>query len=131
MGDLFGGGGFFWGEGGIIFGGVGDDFLFFPYPIFFLHESFSYGLIRLPPEFQHPRQTPSGRKVRAWKKEEEERKKNNAKFSGHYIRPRTHNVRAQALRSHQCKVNQFPLDRSQKNTIGPKPTIIYFIFTNI
>ena len=31
-----------------------------------------------PPEFQLPRQTPSGRKVC------EERRKNNAKFSGHY-----------------------------------------------
>ena len=26
---------------------------------------------------------------------------NNAKFSGHYVRPLTHNVRAHALRSHQ------------------------------
>ena len=37
--------------------------------------------------------------------EEEERKKkkknNNAKFSGHYVYPRTETVRAHALRSHQ------------------------------
>ena len=31
----------------------------------------------------------------------ERKKKNNAKFSGHYVHPRTHNVRAHALRSHQ------------------------------
>ena len=35
------------------------------------------------------------------KKKKEGRKTNNAKFSGHYIRPRTHNVRTHALRSHQ------------------------------
>ena len=33
------------------------------------------GQIRLPPEFQLPRQTPSGRKVSGKKKEKEERKK--------------------------------------------------------
>ena len=31
----------------------------------------------------------------------ERRKKNNAKFSGHYVCPRTQNVSAHALRSHQ------------------------------
>ena len=38
-----------------------------------------------------------------WKerKKKKERKNNNAKFSGHYVRPRTHNVRSHALRSHQ------------------------------
>ena len=30
-----------------------------------------------------------------------ERRNNNAMFSGHYVCPRTHNVRVQALRSHQ------------------------------
>ena len=30
-------------------------------------------------------------------------KKNTAKFSGHYVRPHTQNVRAHALRSHQLK----------------------------
>ena len=29
------------------------------------------------------------------------KKKNNAKFSGHYVYPRTETVRAHALRSHQ------------------------------
>ena len=29
------------------------------------------------------------------------KKKNNAKFSGHYVCPRTHNVRAHSLCSHQ------------------------------
>ena len=33
--------------------------------------------------------------------EERRRKKNNAKFSGHYVYPRTETVRAHALRSHQ------------------------------
>ena len=32
---------------------------------------------------------------------EEKKEKNNAKFSGNYLRPRTHNVRVHALRSHQ------------------------------
>ena len=32
---------------------------------------------------------------------EEEEKKNNAKFSGHYFHQRTHNVRAHSLRSDQ------------------------------
>ena len=35
------------------------------------------------------------------KEEKEKRRKNNAKFSGHYVRPRTHNMRAHALRSHK------------------------------
>ena len=52
-----------------------------------------------PPEFQLPKQNPSGRKVCAWK--EERRRKNNDKFSGHYVRPCPHNVHAHALRSHQ------------------------------
>ena len=29
------------------------------------------------------------------------RRKNNAKFSGHYVRPNTHNVRAHAIRFYQ------------------------------
>ena len=37
------------------------------------------------------------------KKKEEKERKNNAKFSSHYVRPRTHNVRVHALRSHQFK----------------------------
>ena len=43
--------------------------------------------------------------VEGKKKERRRRRKNNAKFSGHYVCPRTHNVRAHALRSHQF-VNQ-------------------------
>ena len=31
----------------------------------------------------------------------EGKRKNNAKFSGQYVRPRTHNVRVHALRSYQ------------------------------
>ena len=34
-------------------------------------------------------------------KKERIRKKNNAKFSGHYVRPHTHNVRAHALCLHK------------------------------
>ena len=34
-------------------------------------------------------------------RKKKERKKNNAKFSGHYVYPRTETVRAHALRSHQ------------------------------
>ena len=37
-----------------------------------------------------------------WK---ERKKKNNAKFSGHYVYPRTETVRAHALRSHQFQKN--------------------------
>ena len=35
--------------------------------------------------------------------EEEKERKNNAKFSGHYVRPRMHNVCVHTLRSHQKK----------------------------
>ena len=35
----------------------------------------------------------------------QKRKKNNAKFSGHYIHQRTHNVCAHALRSHSAHTN--------------------------
>ena len=35
------------------------------------------------------------------------RKKNNAKFSGHYVCPRTETVREHALRSHQHTQTQF------------------------
>ena len=35
------------------------------------------------------------------RKKEEKERKNNAKFSGHYVRPRTNNLRSQALGSHQ------------------------------
>ena len=36
----------------------------------------------------------------------EGKKKNNAKFSGHYVRQRTHNVRAHALRLDQYNCNE-------------------------
>ena len=46
----------------------------------------------------------------------EAKRKNNAKFSGHYVRPRTHNVRAHELRSHQKERHRqtalmFPLEK--------------------
>ena len=37
-------------------------------------------------------------------KKKERKKNNNAKFSGHYVYPRTETVRAHALRSHQLTV---------------------------
>ena len=46
-----------------------------PYPNFFGHESSILGQIRLPPEFQLPRQTTSGRKVHGRKEKEERRTK--------------------------------------------------------
>ena len=58
-------------------------------------------------------QTPSGRKVHGRK--ERRRRRNNAKFSGHYVRPRTHNVCMHALRSHQLYV----LEISLKRIVGP------------
>ena len=38
------------------------------------------------------------------KKKKKRKRKNNAKFSGLYVRPRTHNVRAHGLRSQQNKI---------------------------
>ena len=35
------------------------------------------------------------------RKKKKKKKNNNAKFSGHYVYPRTETVRAHALRSHQ------------------------------
>ena len=52
-----------------------------------------------PPYFNFLGKPLLGEKER--KKKEEGRKKNNANFSGHYVRPRTHNVRAHGLHSHQ------------------------------
>ena len=37
-------------------------------------------------------------------RKERRKRKNNAKFSGHYVRPRTHNVRAHALRLQHNKI---------------------------
>ena len=51
----------------MLFWGAGD--FFGVSGIFFVHESSSYGQIRLTPKFQLPRQTPSGRKVCGRKKE--------------------------------------------------------------
>ena len=57
-------------------------------------------------KIQNRRQTHSGRKISGRKEKEEERKKkkNKAKFSGNYVRPRTHAQRscaAHALHSQQ------------------------------
>ena len=53
-------------------------------------------------KIKNRRQIPSGRKVCGRKKKKERKKKNNAKFSGHDVRPRTHNECAHALHLHQC-----------------------------
>ena len=42
-----------------------------------------------------------GEKYVEGKKEKERKSKNNAKFNGHYVHPRMHNVCGQALHSHQ------------------------------
>ena len=42
-----------------------------------------------------------GEKYVEGKRKKRKRRKNNAKFSGHYVRPRPHNVRTHALRLHQ------------------------------
>ena len=50
--------------------------------------------------------------------EEEERKRkknNNAKFSGHYVYPRTETVRAHALRSHQFEFKHAILNMRARN----------------
>ena len=41
-----------------------------------------------------------------WK--EKRKRKKNAKFSGHYVRPRMHNVCAHALRLHQLLSKTLP-----------------------
>ena len=43
---------------------------------------------------------PEDLEVRAWK-ETEKRRKNNVKFSGHYVRLRTHYVRSEIVVDHQ------------------------------
>ena len=63
---------------------------------FFCAKSYFFCYLERHAKIQNRRQTPYGRKVRAWKKE----RKNNAKFSGHYDRSHTHNVHAHALRSY-------------------------------
>ena len=50
------------------------------------------------------------------------RKKNNAKLSGQYVRPRTHNVRAHALPSHQ--LNCFITKTNKSNIYKLSPKII-------
>ena len=45
------------------------------------------------------------KKEKKEKKEEEKKTNNNAKFSGHYVCPRTETIREHALRSHQLICN--------------------------
>ena len=68
--------------------------------------------------------------------------KNNAKFSGHYVQPRTHNVRVHALRSHQNSTNRLfvhiiilhllhpyivTIKKLKYNKISPVPLIVLLI----
>ena len=53
-----------------------------------------------PPNFNFLGKPLLGEKYVEGRKKKKERK-NNAKFSGHYVCPRTHYVRAHTLRSHQ------------------------------
>ena len=56
--------------------------------------------LMIPPNFNFLGKPLLGEKYVEGKKKEKERK-NNAKFSGHYVCPRTETVREHALRSHQ------------------------------
>ena len=74
-----------------------------PLPHFFLCANL---LVRVklgyPPNFNFLGKPLLGEKyVEGRRKKEEERKKNHAEFSGHYVCPRTENVRAHALCLHQ------------------------------
>ena len=60
----------------------------------FLAKTYFFCYLERHAKIQNRRQTPSGRKVSGRKEKE---RKNNAKFSGRYVRPRTHNVRAHVL----------------------------------
>ena len=73
------GGIFFWGGGPLT-------------PFFFCENLLVRVKLGNPPEYQLPRQTPFGRKVCGSKerKKEERKRKNNAKFSGHYVCPRVY-----------------------------------------
>ena len=53
------------------------------------------------------------------RRKEERKRKNDAKFSGHYVCPRTHKVRAHALRSHQI----FYLNAVFSRTNGAKVSL--------
>ena len=47
------------------------------------------------------------------------RKKNNAKFIGHYVHQRTHNVRTQAIRSDQNKLMIETWSLTQNHHLNP------------
>ena len=77
------------------------DFLDFwggvPYPIFLGTNLLVRDKLGYPPNFNFLGKPLMGEKYVEGKK----KKKNNAKFSGHYFGPRMETVRAHALRSHQ------------------------------
>ena len=72
-----------------------------PYPIFFCANLLVRVKLGYPPNFNFLGKPLLGEKYVHGKKKERKKKKNNAKFSGHYVYPRTETVRAHALRSHQ------------------------------
>ena len=59
-----------------------------------------FGYLERHAQIQNRRQTPSGRKVSGRKEKEKRKRKNNAKFRGHYVCPRKH-----ALCLHQKSIN--------------------------
>ena len=96
--------GFFWGRGIFwIFFGLGNCFLgggiFWIFwsltPFFFCENLIVRVKLGHPPNFNFLGKPLLGEKY------VEGRRNNNAKFSGHYVYPRTETVRAHALRSHQ------------------------------
>ena len=73
----------------------------FPYLIFCTNLLF-WVKLGYPPYFSFLGKPLLGEKyVEGKRKKKEEERKNNAKSSGHYVCPRTHNVCAHTLRSHQ------------------------------
>ena len=61
-------------------------------------KSYFFGYLERQAKIQNRRQIPSGGKV-SGRKERKRKKKNDTKFSGHYVRQRMDNVLAHALRS--------------------------------
>ena len=79
-----------------------------PYPIFFCTNLLVRFKLGYPPNFNFLGKPLLGEKYVEGKKKERRKRNNNAKFSGHYVYPRTETVRAHALRSHQC-LDYWPL----------------------
>ena len=81
-----------------------------PYHIFFCANLLVRVKLGYPPNFNFLGKHLLGEKYVEEKKKKEKERKNNAKFIGHYVRPRTHNMRAHALRSHQNIMLQIKIE---------------------